>query len=152
MSQKSSIVQVMHSVQWALMSDNRILVTRAEWTGNMIALSDIAQRYGATLEVMPVDVHGVTDLSAAEELMDHRVKLMCITWCPANGGLINPAAELAALGRQVGALIFVDASQAVGQMPVDVRQLDCDVLSAPGRKFLRAPRGTGLLYVAERAF
>jgi selenocysteine lyase/cysteine desulfurase len=131
---------------------DRILVTRAEWSGNVIALSDIAQRHGATVEVMPVDVDGVADVAATAERMDRRVKLMCITWCPANGGLINPAAELVALGRQAGALTIVDASQAIGQMPVDVRQLDCDVLSAPGRKFLRAPRGTGLLYVAERAF
>jgi selenocysteine lyase/cysteine desulfurase len=42
---------------------------------------------------------------------------------------------------------FLDAAQAVGQMPVDVRALNCDVLTTPGRKWLRGPRGTGLLYV-----
>ncbi len=135
----------------ALHPGDRILITRAEWIGNVIALTDLAQRFAAKLEIMPVDAEGVTDVAAVAAVLDERVKLICITWMPANGGLINPAAELVALGRSIGAMTIVDAAQVVGQQPVDVKEIGCDVLTAPGRKFLCAPRGTGLLYVAKQA-
>jgi selenocysteine lyase/cysteine desulfurase len=75
------------------------------------------------------------------------VRLISLTWLPANGGLIQPAAQVGALAHAAKIPFFLDAAQAVGQMPVDVRALNCDVLTTPGRKWLRGPRGTGLLYV-----
>jgi cysteine desulfurase/selenocysteine lyase len=60
---------------------------------------------------------------------------------------MHPAAAVGALAQAAGVPFVLDAAQAVGQLPVDVRQLGCDVLTAPGRKWLRGPRGTGLMYV-----
>jgi len=53
--------------------------------------------------------------------------------------------------RDAGVPYILDACQAVGQMPVDVSRLHCDYLAGTARKFLRGPRGTGFLYVSERA-
>ena len=67
-------------------------------------------------------------------MLDERVRLIALTWLPANGGLINPAAAIGAVAREHGIAYFVDAAQAVGQLPIDVEQVGCDVLAGAGRK------------------
>lgn len=126
---------------------DRMLVGRHEWGGNLAAMHLAAQRDGATIDVIPSDTSGAVDPDALSAMLDDRVKLIALTWLPANGGLINPAEAIGRIARSHGIPYFVDAAQAVGQLPVDVAQIGCDVLSTACRKALRGPRGTGLLYV-----
>ncbi len=63
------------------------------------------------------------------------------------GGLLNPVKELCALARERGVLSAVDGAQAVGMMPVDLRDLRCDFFAASLHKWVLAPAGTGVLYV-----
>ena len=125
----------------------RILVARHEWGGNLAAMRLLAERAGASIEVIPSDSSGRVDPRALEAMLDDRVRLIALTWLPANGGLINPAAAIGQIARRHGIACFVDAAQAVGQIPIDVAEVGCDVLTGAGRKALRGPRGTGLLYV-----
>ena len=127
----------------------RILVGRHEWGGNLAAMRLTAQRAGASIETIPSDSTGAVDPQALEAMLDERVRLIALTWMPANGGLINPAAAIGQVARRHGIAYFIDAAQAVGQLSIDVTQVGCDVLSGPGRKALRGPRGTGLLYVRQ---
>jgi selenocysteine lyase/cysteine desulfurase len=128
---------------------DRILVGRHEWGGNIAAMRMAAGRAGASIEAIPCDDSGMADPRALEAMIDERVRLISLTWLPANGGLINPAAQIGAVARRHGIPYFVDAAQAVGQLPIDVQQVGCDVLAGVGRKALRGPRGTGLLYIRQ---
>jgi cysteine desulfurase / selenocysteine lyase len=126
---------------------DRILTGRAEYASNWIALKQVADRTGASIDVVPDDEYGQFDVAELEHMLDERVKLVSLVHVPTQSGLVNPAAEAGRVTRAAGVPLLLDACQSAGQLPLDVEELGCDILSGTGRKFLRGPRGTGFLYV-----
>ena len=126
---------------------DRVLTARAEYASNAIALLQLARRHGIEIVLIDDDEHGQLDLDHLEAELERGAALVSLTHVPTNGGLVNPAAEVGARCRAHGAFFVLDACQSAGQLPLDVTELGCDALSATGRKYLRGPRGTGLLYV-----
>ncbi len=131
-----------------LEAGDRLITSRSEYGSNAIALLQLQRRTGCEIVLVEDDEHGQIDLDALTIALDyHRVGLVSLTHVPTQSGLVNPAAAVGRLCQEAGALFVLDACQSAGQLPLSVDELGCHVLTATGRKFLRGPRGTGLLYV-----
>jgi cysteine desulfurase len=130
-----------------LRAGDRVLVTGTEYASNAIALLQRARADGVSVEVVPSTATGEVDLAELALMLDERVRLVSLVHVPTNGGLVNPVREVVELAHGVGSRVILDACQSVGQLQVDVQDLQVDALSASGRKWLRGPRGTGFLYV-----
>jgi len=106
--------------------------------------------------IAPIDVRvaapgpdGTVDVASLGATVDHSTDVVVLTHMPTHQGTVTDAegAIVAARAASPGAVIVLDVAQTIGQLPVDVAALGCDAAFAPGRKFVRAPRGTGFLWV-----
>lgn len=122
-----------------------ILLTEMEHHSNLVPWQQAAQRSGAKLRFIPVDSDGRLDLSNIDTLLTQEVKLLAFTHISNFLGTVNPAAELCAKARAVGAVSLVDAAQSAGHILLDVQKIGCDFLAFSGHK-LCAPTGIGVLY------
>jgi len=131
---------------------DRIVTTRADYPSHQIMFLSLARRAG--VDVVRADdlPEGGVDPESVRRYASHpRTKLVSVTWVPTNSGLVQDARAVGRICREIGVPYLVDACQSVGQMPVDVAEVQCDYLAATGRKFLRGPRGIGFLYVSDWA-
>jgi selenocysteine lyase/cysteine desulfurase len=146
----ASYVQALSSIPFE--RDDVIVTTRNDYVSNQIQFLSLQARLGVKVLRAPDLTEGGVDPDGMAALIgQHHPRLVCVTHVPTNSGLVQDVAAVGAMCRSEDVLFLVDACQSIGQMPVDVKGLQCDFLSATSRKFLRGPRGAGFLYVSDRA-
>jgi len=128
---------------------DRVLTAEAEYASNYLAYLQLARDKGIVVETIPSTADGELCVESLKSMIDDRVRLISVTHIPTNGGLVNPVEEIGVVAKANDILYLVDACQSAGQIPLDVEKIQCDLLSATGRKFLRGPRGVGFLYVSN---
>jgi cysteine desulfurase/selenocysteine lyase len=124
---------------------DEVLITEMEHHSNIVPWQLLTERTGATLRWFGLTDDGRLDLSNIDELITERTKVVSLTWVSNVLGTVNPVAEIARRAHEVGALVLVDAAQAVPQMPVDVQAADVDFLVFTGHK-VTGPTGIGVLW------
>lgn len=136
-----------------LSAGDRVLASSSEYASNVLPLLQLARSRGVTVEFIPDDTEGCTDVDAFAAMLGPDVALVAVNQCPSQNGLVNDVAAIGAALRTSGsdAWYLVDACQSFGQLPVSASEIGADFLSATGRKFLRGPRGTGFLVASDRA-
>ena len=136
-----------------LSPEHVVLMSSVEYGSNAIALLQQQRRQGFQIRLIPEYSSGEVNIEALNDLLSHvhNVALVSLTHIPTSSGIVQPAATVGSVCRKHSVPYLVDGTQAVGQLPIDVHSLNADFLCATGRKYLRAPRGTGFLYARANA-
>lgn len=123
----------------------------SEYLTNISTLSTCADKYKKELHIIPCKLDGDFNIEAIEQIAQRGRCCICISQATAQGSIVNPIYDIGAIAKRTKSIYIVDATQSIGQIPLDVQKIQCDALTATGRKWLRGPRGTGFIYVREGA-
>ena len=124
---------------------DRVLLTEMEHHSNIVPWQILAAERGIELDFVRVADDGTLILDNLNKLLTQRTKLFGFTYMSNVVGTINPVKELTQAAHKVGALVLLDACQAVPHMPVDAQALDVDFMAFSGHKML-GPTGIGVLW------
>lgn len=132
----------------AIGAGDEVVITEMEHHSNIVPWQLLTERKGATLRWFGLTDEGRLDLSDIDTLVNERTKVVALTWVSNMLGTVNPVAEIARRAHEVGALVVLDASQAVPQLPVDVVASGADFVAFTGHKAV-GPTGIGVLWGRE---
>lgn len=139
-------------------SGDIILTDNDDFISNQIQFISCQKRFGIKIvRIKNAEIGGVDLNDLEEKLFTLKPKLLAITHIPTNSGLVQSVKSIGEIySRYIKEYsdrtwYILDACQSAGQMKLDVEELECDFLSITIRKFLRGPRGSGFLYISDRA-
>ena len=129
-----------------------IITSLFEHHSNLLPWQRLEAKRGVKLEIVGSSKECLLDPSEFEAAIDGKTRLITTHHVSNSVGSLQPIKEIGRIARDHGVLYLIDAAQSVGHMPVDVRDIGCDFLVAPGHKGLLGPQGTGFLYAREGRF
>ena len=124
---------------------DEIITSELEHHSNVIPWQNVAKKKKAVLKFIELDSTGRITVEAFKKVLTNKTKVVAITYVSNVMGYITPIKEIIKLAHSVGAIVVVDAAQAVPHMPIDVKELDADFLAFSAHKML-GPTGFGILY------
>ena len=124
---------------------DEIITSELEHHSNVIPWQNVAKKKKATLKFIELDSTGRITVDAFKKVLSNKTKVVAITYVSNVMGYITPIKEIIKLAHSVGAIVVVDAAQAVPHMKIDVKDLDVDFLAFSSHKML-GPTGFGILY------
>lgn len=131
--------------------DDVIITSDDDYVSNHFQFITLKQRFGIQIKRIQTLENGDLDIENFKELVQkHQPKLVAVAEVPTNSGLVQDVTTIGEICSENNILFLIDACQSVGQLEVDVQKNKCDFLAVTGRKWLRGPRGTGILYVSDK--
>jgi cysteine desulfurase / selenocysteine lyase len=127
---------------------DEIIISEMEHHSNIVPWQMLCAQQGAILKVIPVTDSGELILEEYYKLLSHKTRLVSITYVSNALGTINPIRDIIKAAHDIGAVVMIDAAQALPHMRVDVQELDADFMAFSGHKVC-APTGIGILYGKE---
>lgn len=141
----SALNMISHVYREVLNPGDEVITSELEHHSSVLPWVMATKRSGATLKYVPLTQTGRITVENFKKVLTDNTKVVALTYVSNVLGYITPLKEIIDLAHEKGAIVVVDAAQAVPHMPVDVKALDCDYLAFSGHKML-APTGIGVLY------
>ncbi|OKP03615.1 putative aminotransferase [Xenorhabdus eapokensis] len=129
---------------------SEIWISDSEYAANVIYFSFLSNKYNLKLRRIPSISNFTIDLEWMRNNLSDNVSIVSITHMPSCCGIINPIEEIGELLKNKDIAYIVDACQSIGQLPIDVKKIQCDLLTGASRKFISGPRGVGFAFVSKK--
>ncbi|WP_417909889.1 aminotransferase class V-fold PLP-dependent enzyme [Candidatus Electronema sp. PJ] len=133
-----------------LEEEDHVLISSMEHNSVLRPLRGLERERRIRLEIIPCDQQGRLDMDALRRSLTERTKLAVISHAANVTGTLQPVEAIGAMVREQGAYLLVDAAQSAGIVPLDMQQLQADLLVCSGHKSLYGLPGTGVLLLGER--
>jgi selenocysteine lyase/cysteine desulfurase len=132
-----------------LQAGDRVILTDEEHPSGYLSWLNLRERRGIEVTWAHVTADHDAFMAELDSLADERTRAICLSHVTTERGFVLPVRRVARLARERGIVSIVDGAQAVGQLPVDLHDLGCDVYAFPAFKWCMGPYGVGALYVRE---
>ena len=143
-----AINMIINGIPWK--AGDEVIVSSLETTSGFVPLLRLTRAKGVKVKVAKNNSKGIVEINEIRKLITNKTKLISLIHLSNAIGTLQPVEDIGKICKEHSILFLVNASQSVGQMPVDVSKLGCDFLIAPCRKWLRGPTGLGFLYCCSK--
>lgn len=128
---------------------DEIILADIEFHSNYTPWLKLRDKKKVHLKIIKTDFSGVIDVNLIEQEISNRTKLITVSHLSNASGALQHIEKICEIAKKRDVLTLINASQTLGLIPINVQELDCDFLTGCGRKWLRGPEGSGILYIRE---